>query len=196
MDSRSCTSKWQGDYSSKSGFTSFLRCFKDQMENSSGRNQHRRSLERARSPRPNKLLGAGSSISGSQSFSASDKRESCPVGLGQLRCSSVHYPGGRYRISTPHSIGTRHMALCSRLEHGDISNSCFRKMESHSRGRVQDLLRFNRMDDISQSVKQITKHLGFPVVDLFASQVNHQTPEFVPWRPEPGAIATDAFNTP
>ena len=43
--SRPCTSKWQGDYSSKSGFTNFLRCFKDQMGNSSGRNQHRRSLE-------------------------------------------------------------------------------------------------------------------------------------------------------
>ena len=40
-----CTSKWQGDYSSKSGLTNFLRCFKDQMGNSSGRNQHRRSLE-------------------------------------------------------------------------------------------------------------------------------------------------------
>ena len=166
------------------------------MGNSSGRNQHRRSLETARSPRPNKLLGAGSSISGSQSFSASDKGESCPVGLGQLRCSSVHHPAGRYRISTPHSIGTRHMALCSRQEHGDISNSCSRKMESHSRGRILDLSRFNRIDDRSQSVKQITKHLGFPVVDLFASQVNHQTPEFVSWRPEPGSIATDTFNTP
>ena len=44
--------------------------------------------------------------------------------------------------------------------------------------------------------KQITKHLGLPVVDLFASQVNHQMPEFVSWRPEPGAIATDTFNIP
>ena len=44
--------------------------------------------------------------------------------------------------------------------------------------------------------KQITKHLGLPVVDLFASPVNHQIPEFVSWRPEPGAIATDAFNIP
>ena len=42
--------------------------------------------------------------------------------------------------------------------------------------------------------KQITKHLGLPVVDLFASWINHQTPEFVSWRPEPGAIATDTFN--
>ena len=44
--------------------------------------------------------------------------------------------------------------------------------------------------------KQVTKHLGLPVVDLFASRVNHQMPEFVSWRPEPGAIATDAFNIP
>ena len=116
--------------------------------------------------------------------------------LGQLHCISMHYSAGRYRISTPHSIGTRHMALCSRQEHGDISNSCSRKMESHCRRRVQDLSRLNRMDDRSQSVKQITKHLRFPVVDLFASQINHQTLEFVSWRPEPRAIATDAFNTP
>ena len=44
--------------------------------------------------------------------------------------------------------------------------------------------------------KQVTKHLGLPVVDLFASQVNHQMPEFVSWRPEPGAIATDASISP
>ena len=44
--------------------------------------------------------------------------------------------------------------------------------------------------------KQVTKHLGLPVVDLFASRVNHQIPEFVSWRPEPGTIATNAFNIP
>ena len=44
--------------------------------------------------------------------------------------------------------------------------------------------------------KQVTKHLGLPVVDLFASRVNHQIPEFVSWRPEPGSMATDAFNIP
>ena len=139
MDSRPCTSKWQGDYSSKSGFSNFLRCFKDRMGSSSSRNQHRMSLERARSPKPYKLLGAGSSISGCQSFFASDKGESCPVWPGQPHCSSLHQSAGRYKISTPHSIGTRHMVLRSRQEHGDISNSCSRKMESHSRWKVQNL---------------------------------------------------------
>ena len=33
-----------------------------------------------------------------------------------------------------------------------------------------------------------------PDIDLFASRVNHQIPEFVSWRPEPNAMAIDAFN--
>ena len=44
--------------------------------------------------------------------------------------------------------------------------------------------------------KQVTKHLGLPVFDLFASWVNPQMREFVSWRPEPGAVATDTFNIP
>ena len=36
--------------------------------------------------------------------------------------------------------------------------------------------------------------LGQPDIDLFASRVNHQIPEFVSWRPEPNAVATYTFN--
>ena len=45
------------------------------------------------------------------------------------------------------------MVLCTGQEHGDISNSCSRKMESHSRWEVQNLSRFNRMDAGSQSAQ-------------------------------------------
>ena len=145
VDPRPCTSKWQGDYSSESRFSNFLRCFKDRMGSSSTTSQHRRMLERARSLRPYKLLGAESSISGSQSFSATDKGESCPVWPGQPHSSCIHQPVGRYKISTPHCIGSRHMVLCSRQEHGDISNSCSRQMELYSRWKVQNLSRFDRM---------------------------------------------------
>ena len=31
-------------------------------------------------------------------------------------------------------------------------------------------------------------------IDLFATHVNHQVSAFVSWRPEPGTVATDAFN--
>ena len=43
-------------------------------------------------------------------------------------------------------------------------------------------------------VREVVAKLGQPDIDLFASRVNHQIPEFVSWRPEPNAVATDAFN--
>ena len=167
------------------------------MGSSSSRNQHRRSLERARGPRPCKLLGAGSSISGSQSSFASDKGESCSVWPGQLHCSSIHQPAGRYKISTAHSIGTGHMVLRTGQEHGDNSNSCSRKIESQLADGKSKIIHDSIEWMLDRNLfKQITKHLGLPVVDLFASRINHQMTEFVSWRSEPGAIATDAFNIP
>ena len=40
----------------------------------------------------------------------------------------------------------------------------------------------------------LQKVIGCFSIDLFATPVNHQVPAFVSWRPEPGAVATDAFN--
>ena len=40
----------------------------------------------------------------------------------------------------------------------------------------------------------LKKEAGCFDIDLFATRVNHQVLAFVSWRPEPGAVATDAFN--
>ena len=41
------------------------------------------------------------------------------------------------------------------------------------------------------------EHLKFqPEIDLFASQINHQFPKYVSYRPDPHAIAIDAFTIP
>ena len=40
----------------------------------------------------------------------------------------------------------------------------------------------------------LLKMPGIEVLDLFASRINHQLTAFVSWRPEPGAMACDAFN--
>ena len=131
-----------------------------------------------------------------RAFSASDKGESCPVWPGQLHCSSLHQSAGRYKVSTPHSIGTRHMVLCSDrnmvISAVHVPGKWNRIADGKSR-IFHDSIEW--MPD-HNLFKQITRHLELPVVDLFASRVNHQIPEFVSWRPEPGAIATDAFNIP
>ena len=72
-------------------------------------------------------------------------------------CCSVHQPTGGYKISAPHSMSTRHKGLHTGQEHGDISNSCSMKMESHNRWEVQNLSRFDKMDARSQSVQTDTQ---------------------------------------
>ena len=42
--------------------------------------------------------------------------------------------------------------------------------------------------------REVVARLGRPDIDLFASRVNHKIPEFVSWRPEPNAVATNALN--
>ena len=33
-----------------------------------------------------------------------------------------------------------------------------------------------------------------PTIDLFASRISHQLPNYVSWRPDPGAVSIDAFH--
>ena len=40
---------------------------------------------------------------------------------------------------------------------------------------------------------KITKLLGNPTVDLFASRLCHQLPQYVAWKPDPKSSATDAM---
>ena len=42
--------------------------------------------------------------------------------------------------------------------------------------------------------KQLIQIMGVPKVDLFASRLNNQLPNYVSWLPDPGAIAVDAFS--
>ena len=42
--------------------------------------------------------------------------------------------------------------------------------------------------------KQIIQIMGVPKVDLFASRLNNQLPNYVSWLPDPGAMAVDAFS--
>lgn len=40
---------------------------------------------------------------------------------------------------------------------------------------------------------ELKSKLGEPDVDMFASRLNHKTPHYIAWRPDPGAVASDAF---
>ncbi len=47
-----------------------------------------------------------------------------------------------------------------------------------------------------QIFRRVCQKLSFqPTIDLFASRINHQVPRYAAWKPDPGAIITDAFST-
>ena len=39
-------------------------------------------------------------------------------------------------------------------------------------------------------LKQICSHLGKPLLDLFASRLCHQLPQYIVWQPDPQSVAT------
>ena len=69
------------------------------------------------------------------------------------------------------------------------------KCSNRSHAQVKNFQGFHRMDMLNPSIfREVVARLGRPDIDLFASRVNHQIPEFVSWRPEMNAMAIDAFN--
>ena len=44
--------------------------------------------------------------------------------------------------------------------------------------------------------QKITRVRGFPEIDLFASRLCHQLPQYISWKPDPISIGTDAFQQP
>ena len=44
-----------------------------------------------------------------------------------------------------------------------------------------------------QIFSRINRRTGPLQVDLFASRLTHQLPDYISWKPDPGAMATDAF---
>ena len=69
-------------------------------------------------------------------------------------------------------------------------DNCIADMESrtiHPSAELQ--LRKDIFQDLMQEVYQCD-------VDLFASRLNHQLPQFISWRPDPYAVGTDALQVP
>ena len=47
-----------------------------------------------------------------------------------------------------------------------------------------------------EKFREICGVLGTPHIDLFATRLNHQLPRYMAWKPDPGAVAVDAFTEP
>ena len=91
---------------------------------------------------------------------------------------------------------TRSVTLCS--DHTSVEKQTLVSVPGEENHIADERSRKNRYSlewmlhpAVFQALK---KEAGCFDIDLFATRVNHQVLAFVSWRPEPGAVATDAFN--
>ena len=143
-------------------------------------------MERARSPKPYKLLGAVVAFLAFTAFLSLIKGSHVQFGLDN--CTAIAYISRLGGTRSQHLTALALDIWCYTLDRNMVIPAIHVGKSRIFHDSIEWMLDHNLF-------KQITKHLGLPVVDLFASRVNHQIPEFVSWRPEPGAIATD-FNIP
>ena len=125
------------------------------------------------------------------SFSSPTKTAAHTVWHRQQNSSSLHQQirGNPFTWSNISSL--RDVEFCSRQKNNLISSVYSLRGNSHCRQKVKGVSGQPGMDAASSSVSGIAKRSD---IDLFATGVNHQVPAFVSWRPEPGAVTTDAFN--
>ena len=112
-------------------------------------------------------------------------------------------------VSVINRMGTSHSAACNAIGKKNIWEWCVNRniwvSAAHIPGKCNPIAdsesrKGHRELELMLNTKLLIRcieHLKFqPEIDLFASRINHQFPEYVSYRPDPHAVAADAFTIP
>ena len=141
-----------------------------------------------------KYAGVKSSFSCFASFSSPTKTAAHTVWPKQQNSNDLYQQIGGNPFTSSEISSLRDVKFYSRQKPDFVSSVCSRRgnHNAHKKSGVfQDSLEWMLHPEVFQVLQ---KKVGCFDIDLFATGVNHQVPEFVSWQPEPGAVATDAFN--
>ena len=91
---------------------------------------------------------------------------------------------------------SKNVGVVSREEHVPFGSVCTRDIEQNSRFVIPPETGINRMDvKLNPRIfKQIANVYRMPVLDMFASALNHQVPKYFSWTLDPQAVGMDAFS--
>ena len=128
-----------------------------------------------------------------QAFPPQLKHQHVQFGIdNKIAMTYVNKLGELFRSSDISSFGD--LKFCSRQKPDFVSSVCSRRGKSDCRQKVKDVPGQPRMDAASSSVLDITKRSWLFRYRSLCNTCEPSVPVFVSWKPEPGAVATDAFN--
>ena len=174
--------------------TSFLRCLKEGLGSSFAPLRNRRMLVFGRANPAHKCSRTSSDFFSNKSLATQNRQATSSVCNRQPNCSNI-----MNKLSKTHShqlsllaIELWHFALKMNLTLSAVYVPGIKNCIADRKSRVfNDSLKW--MLNLQVFQQMLLKMHGIKV-HLFASRINHQLTAFVSWRPEPGAMACDAFN--
>ena len=187
--------QWQKHFAPGRTRHNILRCFQARMGGTFESSKNRGSMELGGKGKiTHKLAGVKSSFPGFASFSSPTKTSACSDWHRQQNSNDLYQQirGNPFTSSDISSLRDVDFAAHRNLTLSAMYVPREENQIVDKKSRVfQDSLEWMLHSAVFQALQ---KEVGCFNIDLFATRVNHQVPAFVSWRPEPGAVATDAFN--
>ena len=137
-----------------------------------------------------KLSGAISGNTSRQDIPERAGKQTCIVFNRQSNSSRVHKQSGQDSLCPGDHPGKAGLDVVSRERDPDLSSIPPRRGEHQSRHRVMGDEGLLQLEAESQ---RILVHFQDCDIDLFASCLSFQLPQYFNWKPDPLAKATDAF---
>ena len=143
---------------------------------------------------PYKLSGIVGSLPGSTMFCQIQQWCDHSDETGQCHNSDIHKQVGGNTLTPTLSACSNHMGLEHIEKHLPTGRTSAREGQSNGRSGIKIKEGLLRLDAESSGVQPNPAPDGATRIDLFASRLTKQIPQFYSWRPDPEAQGTDAFN--
>ena len=148
----------------------------------------------SRASPPYQLLGTASSFPSSENFCQGEIRANNPSEDRQHNSCCIHQQNGGDSVTYTIVADKRSVAVVYGKKYSLTTLALTRSIEFYCRQGVEDLVRQIRMETRDPTLFQIINQLLEPLsTDLFASRLSTQLPNFISWKPDPLAMAVDAF---
>ena len=167
-------------------------CIPHMMGNNLERSEHGRTVECSGKSMAHKLLRDSNSQPSSSDLLKESVQYNCPVTVGQHDSSVVHksprgdcVPSGNPMVKDLW-IWCLRQSISLKAQHLPGNENVIADQESRVMRDRSDWL-------LNPATFNLIKRVGVMEIDLFASRLTTQFPQFFSWRPDPVAMATDAL---
>jgi len=156
-------------------------------------NSDQRSLVSIRTNTSHQLLGTSGGYTSSSDLCQGKIKHHDHLEDRQHYRSRLYQQDGGDNITYTIATNQRPLVMVHGKKYPITSTALTRSIEFHCRQGVEDLVRQIRMEAFPRLVSEYQSPAGPLSTDLFASRLSAQLPAFISWKPDPLAIATDAF---